>query len=58
MSEQIELKGGTVLTPEQAKEALDEAMTIIERAGTTATDQPDFYQKAHRWMLKYYPNWA
>jgi hypothetical protein len=52
----IELKGGTMLTVEQAKEALDEAMKIIETVGTTGIDHQ--YPKAHQWMLRYYPNWA
>jgi len=52
----IILKGGTVITPKQAKEALDEAMRIIEAVGSMG-----IYEKtsvAQKWIKTYYPNWA
>lgn len=52
----ITVKGGTVLTPDQAKEALESAMQIIESVGTTG-----IYHKcgqANKWMLRFFPNWA
>ena len=52
----VVLRGGTELTPEQCKAALDEAMTIIEAVGTTGIYTR--YQKAHQWMNRYYPAWA
>ena len=52
----VVLRGGTELTPEQCKAALDEAMTIIEAVGTTGIYTQ--YQKAHQWMNRYYPAWA
>lgn len=52
----VVLRGGTELTPEQCKAALDEAMTIIEAVGTTEICMR--YQKAHQWMNRYYPAWA
>ena len=52
----VALRGGTELTPEQCKAALDEAMTIIEAVGTTGIYTR--YQKAHQWMNRYYPAWA
>jgi hypothetical protein len=56
MSEKLIIKGGTELTPEEAVEALDAAMTIIECVGTTGVYHKT--QDAQRWMEKYYPNWA
>lgn len=50
------LNGGVELTPEQAKEALDLAMRIIETVGTTGIYR--VYREAHDWMSRYYPNWA
>lgn len=55
-SEIVVLRGGTELTPEQCKAALDEAMTIVEAVGTTGIYTR--YQKAHQWMNRYYPAWA
>jgi hypothetical protein len=51
----VVLRGGTELTPEQCKAALDEAMTIIEAVGTTGIYSR--YQKAYEWMHRYYPAW-
>jgi hypothetical protein len=51
----IELKGGTVLTLAEAKEALDKAITIIECVGTTGIHSK--VQKAGEWMRRYYPQW-
>lgn len=50
----IILKGGTELTPEQAAEALEQAMQIIEAVGTTGIHAR--VQAAQRWMEKYFPN--
>jgi len=50
------LKGGTKITPEQAVEALDHAMTIIEAVGTTGIYSRG--RDAEAWMKKYYPNWS
>lgn len=52
----IELKGGTRLTPDQAAEALDAAMKIIERVGTINIEYESPYADA--WMKRYYPQWA
>ncbi len=52
----VVLRGGTELTLEQCKAALDEAMTIIEAVGTTGIYTR--FQKAHKWMNRYYPQWA
>lgn len=52
----IELRGGTTVTLEQAKEALDEAMQIIEKVGTTGIEHS--HEQATKWMMRYYPQWA
>lgn len=52
----VVLRGGTELTLEQCKIALDEAMTIIEAVGTTGIHHR--HQKAAQWMKRYYPAWA
>lgn len=49
----IELRGGTKLTLEECKAALDDAMQIIEAVGTTGIYSR--YQAAHKWMKTYYP---
>lgn len=52
----VVLKGGTRLTVEEAGEALDQAMTIIEAVGTTGIYSRT--QAAGEWLRKYYPAWA
>lgn len=52
----IVLNGGIELTPKEAKDALDEAMKIIEAVGTTGIYFR--YRQAEQWMKSYYPNWA
>jgi hypothetical protein len=52
----ITVKGGTVLTLAQAKDALESAMQIIESVGTTGIH--DKCAQANNWMLRFFPNWA
>ena len=51
----VRLRGGTELTPEQCKDALDAAMLIVQKVGTTGIEQQ--YQEAERWMKRYYAGW-
>lgn len=55
-SELVRLRGGTELTPEQCKAALDSALLIIEKVGTTGIEHA--HQEAARWMQRYYPAWV
>jgi len=55
-SELVMLRGGTELTHEQCKAALDTAMLIIEKVGTTGIEHA--HQEAERWMKRYYPAWV
>lgn len=50
------LAGGTKLTPEEAAEALNAAMRLIQGIGTVAAN--DNPRAASAWMERYYPNWA
>lgn len=50
------LRGGTELTPEQCKDALDSALLIIAKVGTTGIEHA--HQEAERWMQRYYPAWV
>lgn len=52
----VTVMGGTKLTAEEAKNALQEAMVIIECVGTTGIYRQ--YERAEKWMKKYFPNWA
>jgi len=54
--ETVILNGGVELTPYECKEALDEAMKVIECVGTTGIYSQ--YQRAFAWMKRYYPNWS
>jgi hypothetical protein len=52
----IVLLGGTRLTLEESKIALDDAMRIIESVGTTGIHSQ--VQAANKWMKRYYPKWT
>lgn len=54
--QKIFLNGGTEITPEEAAKALDDAMSIIGKVGTTGIDHA--FPAANAWMEKYYPAWA
>lgn len=52
------LKSGVDLDRAQAVEALNEAMRIIEKVGTTGVETGETCMKAELWMHNYYPQWA
>lgn len=52
----ITLRGGLQVSADEAKKALDSAMEIIEKVGTTGINH--CHEKAGEWMLKYYPMWS
>lgn len=54
----IILNGGQELTPQEAKEALDKAMTIIETVGTTGVERTSIIDSAAAWMERYFPTFA
>lgn len=52
----IEVKGGVRLTPDQARVALEEAMKIIQKVGTTGINH--CHGAADEWMTRYFPAWT
>lgn len=52
----VRLRGGVELTPDECKKALDEAMRIIEKVGTTGIYS--MYYAKRDWMKAYYPAYA
>lgn len=53
----IRLKGGIELTPDQAEEALNNALHVVGYIGTTACGTGDAWRAAEKWLTKYYPNY-
>lgn len=54
----IVLEGGRVLTLDECKRALDDAMRIIEKVGTVGVETGECSRMADAWMKRYYPQWA
>lgn len=53
----ITLKGGINLTPEESREALDKALVIISKIGTTGAEDTNTIRDADKWMRLYYPSY-
>lgn len=51
----IVLEGGRVLTLDECKRALDDAMRIIEKVGTMAQEEMEHFRRAEHWLKRYYP---
>lgn len=51
-------KGCRPLTLDESARAIEDAMAIIERIGTTGAERTDTVQFAQQWMQTYYPSYA